>query len=252
MTTNSKTADNKIKLWDIESTNLSADFGYILSIAIKNLGEKEVRCYSVEDYPLYKKDPTNDKEMLEDAYPDLSSAGAWVTWYGGGFDVPFVNTRLLSHGMAPMPPIPHIDGWRVARYKMKLHSNRLASVSSFLQISEKTPLDGPIWIKASAGDKKALQYIKEHNVQDVIVLEEAFNRIKPLITSGPNLSLLNGEGNRNGKGNKGDCCPICGGSALVKRGTSITQTGRRQRYQCNTCGGWSRGRTVRDASVEAR
>ena len=240
---------NKIKLWDIESTNLNANFGYILSIAVKNLGEKSVRCYSVEDYPLYKKEPTSDKALLEDAYKDLSSAGAWVTWYGGGFDVPFVNTRLLSHGMAPMPPIPHIDGWRIARYKMKLHSNRLASVSSFLGISEKTPLDGPIWIKASAGDRKALQYIKEHNVQDVIVLEEAFNRIKPLITSGPNLSLLNAL--TPGKV-RGDSCPICGDVKLVKRGTSITQTGRRQRYQCSSCGGWSRGRTVRDESVEAR
>lgn len=239
---------NKIKLWDIESTNLSADFGYILSIAVKNLNEKKVRCYSVDDYPLYKKDPTSDKALLEDAYKDLSDAGAWVTWYGGGFDVPFVNTRLLSHGMAPMPPIPHIDGWRVARYKMKLHSNRLASVSSFLQIAEKTPLDGPIWIKASAGDKKALQYIKEHNVQDVIVLEEAFNRIKPLITSGPNLSILNSNSMERGA----DLCPICGSASIVKRGTSITQTGRRQRYFCNSCGGWSRGRTERVAGLEAR
>ena len=245
-----KTSDDgtKIKLWDIESTNLNADFGYILSIAVKDLDNKKVRCYSVDDYPLYKKDPTSDKALLEEAYHDLSSAGAWVTWYGGGFDVPFVNTRLLSHGMDPMPPVPHIDGWRIARYKMKLHSNRLASVSSFLQITEKTPLDGPIWIKASAGDKAALQYIKEHNVQDVIVLEEAFNRIKPLISSGPNLSILESLSMERAV----DLCPICGAKGLVKRGTSIPQTGRRQRYHCPSCGGWSRGRTERIAGLEAR
>ena len=246
--------DNAIKLWDIESTNLNANFGYILSIAVKDLGSKKVRCYAVDDYPLYKKDPTSDKALLEEATQDLASAGAWVTWYGAGFDVPFVNTRLLAHGMAPMPPIPHIDGWKIARYKMKLHSNRLASVSSFLNIQEKTPLNGPIWIKASAGDKKALQYIKEHNVQDVIVLEEAFNRIKPLITNGPNLSLLNRFERSTTKlgGPHVQLCPVCSSSSLQKRGLSITTTGRRQRYQCSDCGGWSSGKVERAPGLDVR
>lgn len=232
--------NNKIKLWDIESTNLSADFGYILSIAVKDLGDNKVRCYRIDDYKLYKKDPTNDRELLREASADLSDAGAWVTWYGSRFDVPMVNSRLLYHGLNPMPPVPHIDGWRVAKYKMALHSNRLASVSSFLELEEKTPLDGPIWIKASAGDKKALAYIVEHNVQDVVVLEEAFNRIKPLITNGPNLSLLDASVKR-----ADNRCPICSSGPLHRRGVSITTTGRRQRFQCQSCGGWSSGKVER-------
>lgn len=240
---------NKIKPWDIEATNLSANFGYILCIGIKNLGEKNTRCYSVDDYPLYKKDPTNDSALLEDAAKDLADSGAWVTWYGGGFDVPFVQTRLLYHGMKPLPMIPHIDGWRIAKYKMKLNSNRLATVSSFLDIEEKTPLNGPIWIKASAGDNKALQYIKEHCVQDVIVLEQAFNRIKPLMSNSPNLSLLKSLESR---GDGVQLCPICASPDLQMRGRSITATGSRQRFQCKDCGGWSRGRVERVKGLEAR
>ncbi len=237
--------NSKIKLWDIEATNLNSDFGYVLSIAVKNLGENEVRCYSVDDYKGWGTTPWNDEPVLREAAEDLSDAGAWVTWYGQRFDVPFVNSRLVLYGHPPMPPIPHIDGWRIAREKMKLHSNRLASVSSFLSVSEKTPLDGPKWIKAGCGDKKALSYVKEHNVQDVIVLEDVYTKIRPLITNGPNLSLLLSEDRTIGE----DRCPICSATSLQKRGISITQTGRRQRYQCMACGGWSKGKVDRAKGV---
>ncbi len=237
--------NNKIKLWDIEATNLNSDFGFVLSIAVKDLGDSKVRCYSVDDYKGYKNTPWNDEPVLKDAAEDLSDAGAWVTWYGQRFDVPYVNSRLVLYGHAPMPPIPHIDGWRVAREKMKLHSNRLASVSSFLSLDEKTKLDGPKWIKAGCGDQKALDYVKEHNVQDVIVLEEVYRKIRPLITNGPNLSLLMAEDRTANP----DRCPICTSVRLQKRGISITQTGRRQRYQCSDCGGWSKGKVERALGV---
>lgn len=239
---------NKVKLWDIEATNLNANFGFVLSIAVKDLGESKVRCYSVDDYKGYDKTPWNDEPVLRDAAADLADAGAWVTWYGQRFDVPFVNSRLICYGHSPMPPIPHIDGWRIAREKMALHSNRLASVSSFLGLEEKTPLDGPKWIKAGCGDKKALGYVKEHNVQDVIVLEEAYLKLRPLITSGPNLSLLLSED----RSASAERCPICTSPRLQRRGISITQTGRRQRYQCMECGGWSKGKVDRAMGVEVR
>ena len=238
----------KIQLWDIEATNLNANFGYILSIAVKDLDEKKVRVYSIADYPRYKKDPTNDKDLVRDAAADLGSAGVWVTWYGARFDVPFVNTRLIGHGLPPMPPVPHIDGWRIAKYKLKMNSNRLASVSGFLNVEEKTPLNGPIWIKASAGDKKSLDYIVEHNIQDVIVLEQVYHRIRPLITSGPNVSLL-----QNMESAKGvNACPICASLRLQKRGLTSTATTRKQRYQCQDCGGWSIGKATKVEGVDVR
>ncbi len=237
-------------LWDIECTNLNANFGYILSVAGKALGEKKVEVFDVSKYSSYKGDPTNDKQLVKEAGDYLATAGAWVTWYGARFDVPFINSRRIHHGLTPLPPIPHIDGWRIAKYKLRMNSNRLASVSSFLDVSSKTPLDGPTWIKASAGDKKALNYIIKHNVQDVIVLEEVYNKIKPLITSGPNVSLLSGDEKPRTKGQQK--CPICSAESLQKRGVNVTTTGFRQRFQCQKCGGWSLGLAVRKEGLEAR
>lgn len=233
-----------IFLWDLECTNLNADFGYILCAGIKELGKKGVKTFSVADYPEYKKDPTNDKRLVKDVRDYLSQAGAWITWYGQRFDQPFLNSRLTYHKLTPVPPVPHIDGWRIAREKLKLHSNRLASVSAFLEIEEKTPLSGPIWIKASAGDPKALRYVIEHCRQDVLVLEQAFEQIRQLATSGPNIALI--------KGGNGEECPRCGEDDLQKRGYRVTVSQKYQRFQCQSCGAWSHGKPERVKGVIAR
>ena len=236
-------------MWDLECTNLNADFGYILCAGIKELGKGSVKTFSVADYPAYKKDPTNDKALVKDVRDYLSEAGAFITWYGQRFDQPFLNSRLTYYGLTPLPPVPHIDGWRIAREKLKLHSNRLASVSSFLQIAEKTPLNGPIWIKASAGDPGALKYVIKHCKQDVLVLEQAFEHIKQLATSGPNLSAIKSDG----VGMSEQSCPRCGAAGrMQKRGFKITVAQKSQRYQCQSCGGWSHGRPVSIKGLIAR
>lgn len=215
-------------------------------MAWKKLGQKTVNVRSVADYAAYKKDPTDDKQLLEEVRDVLSDAGAWVTWYGQGFDQKFVNSRLTLHGLSPLPPVPHIDGWRIAREKLLLHSNRLASVSSFLGIEEKTPLSGPIWVKAGAGNQTALNYVIKHCKQDVVVLEQAYERIKHLATSGPNIAVITGNSGA-------DSCPRCGVEGrLQRRGSRIASAVKYQRFQCQACGAWSHGRPERIKNVLAR
>ena len=234
--------DAKILLLDIEATNLAANFGYILCISYKYFGEKKVMTIKISDSPSFNKDPTNDKWIVKEISKVINDSDMVVTWYGSKFDIPFIQTRLLGHRLPPLPSIPHIDGWRIAKYKMKLNSNRLASVSEFLGLENKTPLTGTIWVKASAGNKKALNYIVNHCEQDVIVLEQAYDLIRSLCTTHPNVNLVKG---------KLASCPVCGSNKLQKRGFNIARTRKSQRYQCRSCGSWSSGKSVK-TSVEVR
>ena len=127
---------------------------------------------------------------------------------------------------------------------MKLTSNRLASVSTFLGVKEKTPRNGPIWIKASAGHKSSLDYIIRHCKQDVVVLEEVYDLIKGLATTGPNVAIITG-GDLDG-------CPRCGKSTLQSRGFRVTVTQTYKRYQCTSCGAWSHGKPEKVKGVIAR
>ena len=233
----------RIVLFDIEAANLNANFGFMLCASWKYLGEKKVHTIDIRDSPTFKRDVTNDKYVAQELKKVIEGADAIVSWYGTRYDYPFVQTRLLGHGLTPMPPVPHIDGWRIAKYKMKLNSNRLATVSEFLEIPEKTPLKPSMWIKAMAGDKKSIGYVIEHCEQDVRVLEEAYERIKPLTTTHPNINLVK---------DRPDSCPICGGNHLQCRGYIIARTSKRQRYQCRSCGGWSSGKPIRADNVNIR
>lgn len=219
----------QIVAWDLETSNLRANVGCILCMGYQAVGQQRPKVISAADFPLYDTDPTNDREVVKAARKVLADADAWLTWYGARFDVPFFNTRLLFHRLPPLPPITHIDAWRTARYKMKLTSNRLKTVSEFLDIEEKTPILFKHWLRAMAGHRPSLRYIEKHCRQDITVLIQAYERLKPWIEKHPNQNLYDGLG-----------CPTCGSARMVKRGEHVSLTRTYQRFQCMACGAWSR------------
>lgn len=222
----------RIICWDLETTNLKGNFGYILCGAWKVLGEKKIHCSSIVNSPTFKTDPTNDKFICKEILASLEEADMWVAHFGKWFDRPMLNTRLVGHGLTPLPPIPLIDTWRIAKDNLKLNSNKLATIAAWLNLEEKTPLSGPIWIKAMAGHKPSIKYVEKHCRQDVLVLEEVYKKIRPLMTNHPNVSLIT---------EKTKSCPICGVQGkLQKRGFTVCRTLKYQRVQCTSCGGWSR------------
>jgi uncharacterized protein YprB with RNaseH-like and TPR domain len=215
----------------LETTNLNADYGIILCSGFKVVGEGKPWILSINDYPEYKKDCTNDKRLVKDIAHEVIKADAILTWFGTYFDLPFLNTRLLFHKLPGIPStIPHIDGWKTARYKLKLRNNRLNTVQDFLQLpTEKDAVKGPIWIKAISGDERALRYIINHCRKDIMVLEEAYERLLPLIANHPHRGVA-----------EDGMCPVCAGRRLQKRGSHITKARIYQRFQCMGCGSWSR------------
>ena len=62
-----------------------------------------------------------------------------------------------------------------------MHSNRLGTVADFLGIPGKTALKPEIWVQASFGDKKAIAYIHEHNIADVVILEKVHEKLEPFM-----------------------------------------------------------------------
>jgi uncharacterized protein YprB with RNaseH-like and TPR domain len=220
----------RIVIWDLESTNLKGNFGYLLCGAWKVLGEKKINCVSITDSPTFEKDPTNDKHICKELLKSLEEADMWVAHFGKWFDRPMLNTRLLGHNLPPLPPIPLIDTWRIAKDNLKLNSNRLATIAAWAGLEEKTPLSGPRWIKAMAGHRPSINYVVKHCKQDCVVLEQVYEKIKCLCTNHPNVNLVD---------DSEDACPICGGE-ITKRGFTFARTRKYQRWQCKDCGGWSR------------
>jgi len=220
------TTKPRVLLYDIEATNLNADFGVVLCVAWKWHGEKKIHHLSITDSPTFARDPTNDKWIIKEFASVLEQADVAVFHYGMYFDGPYLQTRALYHGMKPLNMPAMVDTWRICRKRLKLHSNRLASIAALLGVSEKTPLDPPTWVKAMAGNRKAIAYVVEHCVHDVVVLDEVYSRIRAWGWDNPNMGAASGG------------CPTCGSHNIQARGIVRTVKALKHRFCCSECGHW--------------
>ena len=226
----------RILAYDIEASNLSADFGIVLCVGFLEVGAnpKTAEVYNILDYTGKDNDLIKaEKRLLVDVSARLLDSDVWLTHYGTWYDNVFVNTRLLYHKLPVLPAnFAHLDTWKISRNRLKLRNNRLATISEFLGTNaEKDAIKPEQWLRALGGHRASMDYIVEHCRKDVVVLTEVYERLKPLVLDHPNRGLIDGRGG----------CGICGEQKLVKRGYHITRTMKFQRFQCSSCGSWSKG-----------
>jgi hypothetical protein len=225
----------KILVFDSESSNLVGDYGRILCIGYKWLGEKDVKIITIRKSPVFKQDPTNDKYVVEEFAKVFSQAHMVIGWFSRFHDVPLIDTRLMAYSLPPLPPVPHWDGWFTAKKKMKLRSNRLASVSTFMNLSEKTPLTAEAWVKAPTGHIQSLKYVEDHCIADVVVTEQAYERMKAFSYIHFDLSILEGQDKK---------CPVCL-SVRYKVTGRWTSKVAYERLQCQQCGHGFKGGKIK-------
>jgi uncharacterized protein YprB with RNaseH-like and TPR domain len=169
--------------WDIEATNLDADFGIILCSSIKPIGEDPI-VMRLDETPGYNKRPWDDSLLARRIRDELEKYMVVIGWNHVGYDLPFVNSRLIKSDFKPIDAsaICMVDMLWASRYRMRLHSNRLESVIEYLETkTQKTPLKGDLWIRAMAGDKAAMDKVVEHNIRDVESLEEVANKMSRFV-----------------------------------------------------------------------
>jgi len=177
---------------DIETTNLNADFGYMLSWAIKPRDKKEVLYSCITRKEVMDKDEHSEgdidyrvtKELLEtlDQFDIL-----WTHWGADRrFDLPYIRTRALMNGILHLLPERDekfiADTWPISRMKLKLSNNRLQTIADACGVEgcAKTSFERKWWRLGALGNKKAIEYILEHNIQDVLVLEEVHKTLEGL------------------------------------------------------------------------
>lgn len=163
--------NEKVGYFDIEATNLKADYGIMLSYCIKERGKKTIRESVVTKAEL---STSLDREIIKRCIEDLAKFDRVVTYYGTGYDLPFVRTRAAVHGI-PFPEygqLLHTDLYYLVRNKFCMSSKRLENACRvILGKTQKTRLEQNHWIKGGMGDVKSLKYILKHCQYDVIDLE---------------------------------------------------------------------------------
>lgn len=234
-----ESSPNTAHVWGLWQQNVGLkqlmESSYVLCWAAKWLGEEEILFDSV-----YQSKPRN---MLKEIHSLISEADAVVHYNGTKFDMPTLNKEFLLVNMSPPAPYKQIDLLRTMRSQFRFPSNKLDYVAQRLGLGSKTEHEGhELWVKCMNGDKEAWKTMEKYNKQDVVLLEQVYNRVLPWIKNHPNHNLFSEEAS----------CPTCKSTLLQKRGTAISSVGTYQRYQCKSCGTWSQGTKAIKSSVDIK
>lgn len=171
------------------------------------------------------------EEMVRTAHRLVSEADAVVTYNGDKFDIPKLMGEFLLAGLQPPPPPTSIDVYKAIK-KLGFFSNKLAFIGPALQIGQKVKHEGfRLWKDTLDGVEKAQAKMQKYCIQDVILLEKVYRKIKPWIRNHPTMP-----------GAAPSSCGSCNSTKLQSRGYRRTKAFRIQRLQCVTCGSWQDGK----------
>lgn len=176
---------NKICTFDIEATGLRGDYNSVLCVSIRPVGGKATT-FSITK-------PGNDRMVVLAASRMLASYDCWVSYYGKGFDIPMLNTRLLKWGLPPIEKRPHIDMYYTLKFSLNTSRRSQGHLLTWLGINEKGEASsGPDgvqkmsvgadeWNKILSNPSKVMPTMVARCESDTLGLQALYLRTKHLI-----------------------------------------------------------------------
>lgn len=234
-----ETAPNTAYIWSLwkepRSTNCLVKDWYIMCWCAKWLNEKKMYTASIHESSTYKKDPSNDKEVLLALRDLLNEADVVIAHNGVRFDCKKIRTRFLLNNINPPSPFKVIDTLKAARKYFAFTSNRLDDLGQFLKVGKKLKTDGfKLWKDCLKGKKSAWKKMIRYNKKDVKLLEKVYYKLLPYMDSHPSYGVYVDEERPH--------CPKCGHHKIIYQGYAYTRAGKYRKFQCKKCGAWGRRR----------
>lgn len=235
-----ETAPNLAHVWQLWGEqhiglNQLMESGRVLCFAAKWIGEPGGPM-------LFFSEPEHGHgAMVAAAHRLLDEADVLVHWNGKRFDVPWLNAEFVLAGLAPPAPYKQVDLINTVRQRFRFPSNKMDYVSTALGLEGKVRHEGhELWVKCLSGDPDAWDRMREYNIQDVVLLEQLYERLLPWIPGHPSRHLHDGHP---------DSCPTCGEHrGFRRRGYYRTAGGKYPKMQCVACNSYFRG-TKRDGAA---
>lgn len=235
-----ETAPNLAYVWGLWKQNIGTDWmveaGYTMCWSAKWLGKKKVYFASVQRH--------DEHEMLREIHGLLDEADAVVTYNGDKFDLPTLNKEFLLNRLPPPSPYKSIDLYKTAR-RFRFPSRKLDYIAKSLGLKGKVVHRGrDLWIGCIKGDEKCWREMERYNRRDVTELEKVYKELLPWIYNHPNRALYELRDRPS--------CATCGSARIHRRGYAHTRNERYAKYQCQSCGAWSRERCTAMSAEERK
>jgi uncharacterized protein YprB with RNaseH-like and TPR domain len=159
---------------DIESLGFKGDYNSVLCVSILPFDSKPTT-YAVLQ-------PGNDQKVVRDAKAALESFDCWVTYFGKGFDVPFLNTRLLRWGVPPIAKRHHIDLFYSLKANLLTGRRSQAHLLEWLETpQQKMAVSAELWNRVASDVKHVMPTMIKRCESDTAGLQALYKRTKHLI-----------------------------------------------------------------------
>ena len=228
----------KILCFDIETLPCTGYFwgpGYKMNVGYHMVeGHRQMAMWSAKYVDSAKMYTMNGHEhghyqMLEGLWNLLDEADIVVAHNGDNFDRKWCNTEFLLNSFDPPDPSKWVDTLKTARGHFNFESNRMDDLADLMGVGRKIKTEFSLWTDWMKGDKKAVKEMTKYCNQDVKVLQSIYYKLRPWMSTHPNVALYKNNLDR-------PTCGRCGSIKVTKKGMSYTNSGIYQRYRCNDCG----------------
>ena len=169
----------------------------------------------------------SDKKMLKDFVKQLEKADEAIAHNGDRFDIKWLRTRALFHGIDMSHTYNTIDTLKWAKSSFNFNSNKLDYIAQFLGVGKKLETGGlDLWKKVCLEKcGKSLEQMVNYCKQDVVILEKVFQKLNQYSKPKTNYAVLRG-------GEKFDC-PECGRLGNYKAMITTAHGTIKHRMQCS-------------------
>ncbi len=163
---------------DIETSSKKGDDGMVVAVGLLTDEKPEV---------MFAGTLEEEKKVLEWLKDKLKDYELIVTWYGSGFDIPFLSTRAIVHNvdLTKLTELQMLDLCEWSRASLLLSSYKLTSVARFLKVSMPTNFHGgdvlTLFKLVERGDLEARKLIVDHCKEDLTLLKRVHEKLKPLV-----------------------------------------------------------------------
>lgn len=121
-----------------------------------------------------------DKDLLMKFAKIIDSADEVITQNGDSFDIKWLRTRCIYHGVPVSPKFNSIDTLKMARAGFKFNSNRLDYMGGFLSLGKKIKTEYNLWKDITLNNnKEAMVKMIDYCKQDVNLLEQVYKKLQP-------------------------------------------------------------------------
>jgi len=169
----------------------------------------------------------NDESVLMGIWNLINEADITIAHNAKRFDVRKLNGRFVILDLPKPGSFEIIDTLIQAQKQFAFTSHKLDYLNTLFSLRKKDPTDFDLWIKCEEGDQESLDYMLQYNQSDVIALKELYLKIRPWMTSHPNLALYVDDEEK--------MCTVCMSKRLTREGSYHTVASSFPEFRCNDC-----------------